>query len=118
MAAGTAVLKELARPGFHEVLDENAREFYAALKPSLDPKLHILQTCGSLFTLFFTPGQVTNFADAKQSDTAGYARVFRTLLDQGVLTAPSQFEANFIGAAHGHDQLKKAAEAWKSALGR
>ena len=118
MAAGTAVLKELARPGFHEVLEDHALAFYETLKPSLDPGRHSLQSCGSLFTLFFTQGPVTNFTDAKKSDTAEYARVFRSLLDQGVLTAPSQFEANFLGAAHTPDQLHKAAGAWKAALTR
>ena len=118
MAAGTAVLRELARPGFYQTLEEKAAGFYQALAPSLDPARHTLQTCGSLFTLFFAPGPLKNFADAKTSDTAEYARVFRSLLDGGVLTAPSQFEANFLGAAHTPRQLRHAAEAYARALVR
>ena len=110
MAAGTAVLKKLAQPGFYDRLEEKVAEFYRALSPSLDPELHTLQTCGSLFTLFFTKGPVTNFASAKTSDTTEYARVFRALLNAGILTAPSQFEANFIGAAHSRGRLKAVAE--------
>lgn len=115
MVAGAAVLKELARPGFYEPLEENAQLFYEELKGALGSR-HCLQTCGSLFTLFFTPGPVRNFAEAKASDTAEYARVFRRLLDGGLLTAPSQFEANFIGAAHSPSRLTRAAEAYRRAL--
>ena len=118
MAAGAAVLRELAKPGFYDALNSKAAQFYAQLKPALDPARHSLQTCGSLFTLFFTPGPVTNFAAAKTSDTAEYARVFWVLLDDGVLTAPSQFEANFIGAAHSARQLTRTAGAYARALAR
>ena len=116
MAAGTAVLKELARSGFYETLEEKALAFYDQLKPLLDPSRHSLQTCGSLFTVFFAPGPLVNFAAAKTSDTGQYARVFRSLLDGGVLTAPSQFEANFIGAAHTASQLRQVVGAWAKAL--
>jgi glutamate-1-semialdehyde 2,1-aminomutase len=116
MAAGTAVLKALARPGFYDRLEDKALTFYAALKPLLDPARHSLQTCGSLFTLFFAPGPLTNFTAAKTSDIKEYARVFRSLLDGGVLTAPSQFEANFIGAAHTPAQLKRVFAAYTKAL--
>jgi len=118
MAAGTAVLKELARPGFYQSLEDKAGAFYRALSPALDPARHSLQTCGSLFTLFFAPGPLKNFADAKTSDTQEYARVFRALLDGGLLTAPSQFEANFLGAAHSPARLGRAAEAYARALAR
>lgn len=117
MAAGTAVLKELARPGFYEALEEKAVSFYRRLTAGLDSRRHSLQSCGSLFTLFFAPGPLADFAAAKSSDTTEYARVFRALLDAGVLTAPSQFEANFIGAAHTPAQLERTAEAYRRALG-
>jgi glutamate-1-semialdehyde 2,1-aminomutase len=116
MAAGTAVLTELARPGFYEPLEDAAGRFYEALRPALDPSRHCLQTCGSLFTVFFTKGPVRNFSEAKASDTKEYARVFRALLDGGMLTAPSQFEANFIGAAHSAEHLDRAADVFRAAL--
>jgi len=115
MVAGTAVLKELAKPGFYETLGEKAQAFYEALKSVLDPARHSLQACGSLYTVFFAAGPLTNFAAAKTSDTKQYARVFRSLLNDGILTAPSQFEANFIGAAHTPRQLKLVAQAYGKA---
>lgn len=116
MAAGTAVLRELEQPGFYQRLEEKAAAFYRALTPALDPVRHRLQTCGPLFTLFFTGAPVTDFASAKTSDTAEYARVFQALLEAGVLTAPSQFEANFLGAAHTPRRLAAVAEAYARAL--
>ena len=59
---------------------------------------------------------MTDFAGAKTSDTGEYARVFRGLLDAGVLTAPSQFEANFIGAAHAARRLTEVAHAYARVL--
>lgn len=116
MVAGTAVLRELARPGFYERLEEKSNAFYRLLASLLDPNRHRLQSCGSLFTLFFTGALVTDFASAKTSNTQEYARVFRALLDAGVLTAPSQFEANFLGAAHTPRRLASIADRYARAL--
>src|SRR5579883_431798 len=55
---------------------------------------------GSMFTWFFTPERVTDFASASSSDTAAYARFHRTMLEQGVWLPPSQFEAAFVSTAH------------------
>ncbi len=118
MAAGIAVLKTLARPGFYERLRETSETFYRLLSQHLDPDRHLLQTCGSLYTLFFTSQPVNDFESAKTSDTQAFASAFRRLLDGGVLTAPSQFEANFISAAHTPAILKKVAEVYARALAR
>ncbi len=117
MAAGTAVLKELAKPGFYDRLEDKASVYFQALGRLVDPARHSLQTCASLYTLFFTPGPVRDFGQAKASDTQQYTRVFWSLLDEGVLTAPSQFEANFLGAAHTPQQLNRVAQAYARALG-
>jgi glutamate-1-semialdehyde 2,1-aminomutase len=55
---------------------------------------------GSMFTWFFTAGQVRNFADARKSDTAAFAHFHQAMLEQGVWLPPSQFEAAFLGTAH------------------
>ena len=55
---------------------------------------------GSLCCLFFTPGPVVDYTTAKAADTARFARCFRFLLERGIYTAPSQFEALFLSDAH------------------
>jgi glutamate-1-semialdehyde 2,1-aminomutase len=55
---------------------------------------------GSMFTLFFTKGPVTDFASAAAADTARFARYFRAMLERGIYLPPSQFEAAFVSLAH------------------
>jgi len=59
-----------------------------------------LNRVGSMWTWFFTPGPVTDYAQAAQSDTAAFGRFHRAMLDQGVWLPPSQFEAAFLSTAH------------------
>jgi len=58
------------------------------------------QSFNGVFTIFCGEGPVRNLTDAKRCDTALYAEVFHGLLDRGIYIAPSQFECNFISAAH------------------
>ncbi len=58
------------------------------------------QSFNGVFTPFCVEGPVTCLADAKACDTRLYAAVFHGMLDRGIYIAPSQFECNFISAAH------------------
>ena len=55
---------------------------------------------GGVFTLFCSEGPVRDLASAQRCDTALYARIFHGLYQRGFYIAPSQFECNFISAAH------------------
>jgi glutamate-1-semialdehyde 2,1-aminomutase len=55
---------------------------------------------GSMWTWFFTPGPVRNYADAAKSDTAAFGRFHRAMMERGVWLTPSQFEAAFMSYAH------------------
>ena len=55
---------------------------------------------GGVFTLFCAAEPVEDLAGAMRCDTALYAKVFHGLYDQGIYIAPSQFECNFVSAAH------------------
>jgi glutamate-1-semialdehyde 2,1-aminomutase len=55
---------------------------------------------GSMITLFFTPGPVHDYASAKTSDTALFARFFHELLARGIYFPPAQYEAAFVSLAH------------------
>ena len=71
---------------------------------------------GSMFTWFFAAGPVTDFASASASDTASFARFHRRMLQSGVWLPPSQFEAAFVGAAHGAAEVEQVLEAARAAL--
>ena len=60
---------------------------------------------GAMWTWFFTPGPVTNYAQAAQSDTAAFGRFHQAMLNAGVWLPPSQFEAAFLGTAHGAEEV-------------
>jgi glutamate-1-semialdehyde 2,1-aminomutase len=61
---------------------------------------------GSMFTWFFTPNTVTDFATASSSDTAAFARFHRAMLERGVWLPPSQYEAAFVSTAHGQAEIE------------
>jgi glutamate-1-semialdehyde 2,1-aminomutase len=71
---------------------------------------------GSMFTWFFTPGHVKDFATAAASDTAAFARFHRGMLERGVWLPPSQYEAAFVSTAHGDAELEMVLKAARGAL--
>src|SRR5579864_1226557 len=109
MRAGIEVLKKLEKPKFYLSLNSKAERFTDRLRAAvrdLGPVVRSrerearVNAVGSLATLFFTREPVRNYQDAKKSDTRQFAAFFRAMLQQGILLAPSQFEALFISAAH------------------
>lgn len=74
--------------------------------------------CGSLLTLFFTPQpmELRSYDDVKKCSTQQYAAFFSALFQKGILIAPSQFEALFIGAAHTDEEIARTAAEMREAL--
>lgn len=68
---------------------------------------------GSLGCLFFTDHEVIDYDTAKTSDTEQFASYFRHMISQGIYLAPSQFEAMFLSAAHGEEEIEKTLDAVK-----
>ena len=56
--------------------------------------------CLNMFCLFFSPPPVGSYADVMSCDTELYRRFFVGMLEQGIMLAPSQFEAWFPSLAH------------------
>jgi glutamate-1-semialdehyde 2,1-aminomutase len=75
-----------------------------------------LNRVGSMWTWFFREGPVTNYEEATQSDTAAFGRFHRAMLEQGIWLPPSQFEALFLGAAHGDAEVQATIEAARVAF--
>ena len=71
---------------------------------------------GSMLGMFFQEGPVTDYASAKQSDTARYGKWFHAMLERGVYFAPSQYEAAFVSAAHGEAEIEATIEAAQAAF--
>jgi glutamate-1-semialdehyde 2,1-aminomutase len=61
---------------------------------------HSVAHVGSMFTLFFHDAPVTNYTVATRCDTQRFSRYFWGMIERGVYLPCSQFEANFVSAAH------------------
>jgi len=75
-----------------------------------------LNRVGAMWTWFFTDGPVNNYDEAAKSDTAAFGRFHRAMLDQGIWLPPSQFEAAFLGTAHGDAEINATIEAARIAF--
>src|SRR6201998_4335810 len=71
---------------------------------------------GAMWTWFFNEGPVRDYDDAAKSDTAAFGRFHRAMLDRGVWLPPSQFEAAFLGTAHGDAEVRATIEAARVAF--
>lgn len=118
MAAGLAMLKVVREPRFYQRLEEKSTIFADGLaaiaKASSVPT--VLNRIGSMMTCFFVDAPVTDFDSAMKADTDRYGQHFRQMQASGVWLAPSQFEAAFVSAAHGEEQLLKALKMTESSF--
>jgi glutamate-1-semialdehyde 2,1-aminomutase len=118
VAAGLATLKELARPGTYERLENLGRRLAHGIEEACReagvPAFHA--RVGSMLCTFFTDAPVVDYATALRSDTKRYAAVHRGLLERGVYFAPSQFEAAFVSTAHTRPILDETLNAFAEAL--
>ena len=102
MACGLATLKVLREQDPYPRLEEMTSRLVdgldtAAADAGLD---HVVARVGSMFTLFFNPEPVTSYDVSARNDTERFAAYHRGMLDHGIYLPCSQFEANFVSAAH------------------
>ncbi len=118
MVAGIETLKGIRATAVWERFDELGARLDEGLKSAAAAAgVPIFQTrAGSMQGLFFTPGPVTDYDSARQSDTAVFARFFHALLDRGVYIAPSQFEAGFLSTEHGEVEIEETIAAAAAAF--
>lgn len=103
MAAGLAQLRMLnENPEIYVTINKLAKKLADGLREIGEKyKAPIsVNVVGSLVCAFFTEGEVTNYAKAKSSDTAAYAKYFIKMEEKGIYLAPAQFEAMFVSFAH------------------
>lgn len=118
LAAGITMLQTLAEPDFYTRLEEKGQAFEATIRPILDRYTDRLSynRVGSLSTIFFRPGGVRSNAEAKEADTATYARYFRGMIERGIYLPPSQFECIFLSMAHTQEDFDRTASAMDEVL--
>ncbi len=111
--ATTAGIKTLEilknNPDFYTEMESKAKLIADALRDrgKLTGEGICVNRIGSILSGFFTGEKVTDFETAGSSDTEKYAEYFKALLEQGIYTAPSQFEAMFVSVAHTEEDINK-----------
>ncbi|MGH3795569.1 MAG: glutamate-1-semialdehyde 2,1-aminomutase [Pseudonocardiaceae bacterium] len=101
VAAGLATLRAADREVYAR-LDIAATRLAGLLDEALDAEgvPHIVQTAGSMLSVFFTDGRpVRDYAGVQASQTWRFPAFFHALLEHGVYPPPSAFEAWFVSAA-------------------
>ena len=107
MAAGIATLNCLQKPGVYEALEEKTARLCTGIEKILEEKgvSRRINRVGSMFTLFFTQEDVTDFTSAAKSDARLFSRHFGKMLAGGIMIAPSQFETSFVSLAHTDEDI-------------
>ncbi|MFF3026911.1 glutamate-1-semialdehyde 2,1-aminomutase [Microbacterium sp. NPDC057944] len=106
VAAGLATLR-LATPEVYETVDAASARLVAALEGALTEAgvTHSVAKAGNLFNASFRASAPRDYAEAQAQESFRYAPFFHSMREQGVALPPSVFEAWFLTAAHGDEEL-------------
>jgi glutamate-1-semialdehyde 2,1-aminomutase len=81
------------------------------------PLAATLVRLGSMFWIAWNTREAPRSAEALDASSAQvYARIFHSLLDQGIALAPSAFEIAFLSLAHTRRDIDRLAEGLRAAL--
>jgi glutamate-1-semialdehyde 2,1-aminomutase len=120
MTAGLATLRVLQKEDGWKRLETlgaylEQRLTSVLAEAPLDAKLVRL---GSMFWIAWNTREAPRSAEALDANAAKvYARIFHSLLDQGIALAPSAFEIAFLSLAHTRRDIDRLAEGLRVALG-
>ena len=115
MTAGIATLSiltaepEAGEPDYSRVLTLKTKQLvlgFAQLAKAAGVAVQVHQA-GSMFGLFFNAHEVYDYATSAASDQEAFKVWFRTMLEEGIYLAPSQFETIFMSGAHSDADIEK-----------
>jgi glutamate-1-semialdehyde 2,1-aminomutase len=120
MAAGIATLEHLARncEAVYGKLDTASRTIAEGVAAVFAEAGIAVTTnrVGAMWTWFFTPKPVVDFATAATTNTARFGAFHRAMMEAGVWLPPSQFEAIFLGTAHTREVIDATLSAARTAV--
>ncbi|MCW5620073.1 MAG: glutamate-1-semialdehyde 2,1-aminomutase [Burkholderiales bacterium] len=107
VAAGRATLSLLQAPGFYDALVRSTQTLVEGLqaKARAAGRAFSARAIGGMFGVFFSTQPPASYAEVMKADREAFNRFFHAMLDEGVYLAPSAFEAGFVSAAHGAQDL-------------
>ena len=110
VAAGYAQLMYLKNhPEVYTNLEEKGKTLFGGIEEII--KKAEAPCCvnhiGSIGSIFFNPGPVKNYQDARSSDLKAFSKYFHHMITHGQYIAPAQFEALFISDAHTMENIQE-----------
>jgi len=119
MAAGLTILRYLnTHQEVYTRLSEIGIQIASGIA-SINEKLGLnftINQIGSMYSLFFTEEDVTDFESAKTSDTTLFGKYFQAMLRRGVYLAPSQYETLFLSTALTDELIGKVLQAHEESM--
>jgi glutamate-1-semialdehyde 2,1-aminomutase len=118
VAAGLATLKLVQVPGFYEKLSATTKALMDGFKHAANQYgiPFSAQSIGGMFGIYFSEKVPTSFDEVMATDKEAFNQFFHSMLDAGIYLGPSAFEAGFVSAAHGADELARTIEAASQAF--
>jgi glutamate-1-semialdehyde 2,1-aminomutase len=114
MAAGLATLQQIEDRAFFASLGTQTQTLadgLAAEASAADIPLAV-EACGGMFGFVFSAdGPVRSFSQVAAADIDRFRKFFHGMLEAGIYLAPSAFEAGFVSAAHGDDEISRTLDA-------
>ena len=103
VSAGIETIRMLEEiPDIYSELDKKSAMIEETMKNS---GLNVNRV-GSILTPFFTDKPVSDHKTALSSDTNRFSQYYSYMLENGIYTAPSQFEAMFVSYAHTNEDIE------------
>lgn len=119
MAAGLATLKLIQAPGFHDHLNRQTKKLTDGLtKLARDAGIPLsTHQVGGMFGFFFSDVErIEFFEQVTKCDMQRFKKFYHAMLDSGVYLAPSAFEAGFVSARHGDNEIQATLDAAQKAF--
>ena len=119
VTAGLATLRLIQAPDFHAKLAAQTKKLVDGLVAAAKEAgvVFSAQNVGGMFGLYFSEKCPSSFAEVMQSNQENFNKFFHLMLNAGIYLAPSAFEAGFVSAAHGDQDIELTINAAKKAFG-
>ena len=119
VAAGLATLAATEAPGFYDALAAKTRAMTEGLQAAAKRTgvTFCADAVGGMFGLYFAARVPASYAEVMACEKERFNRFFHAMLDAGIYLAPSAYEAGFVSAAHGDDEIRTTIEAAEAAFG-
>ncbi|MFX3619288.1 MAG: glutamate-1-semialdehyde 2,1-aminomutase [Sporolactobacillus sp.] len=118
MASGIACLEVLQTPGIYEEMDRlgaKLEDGIHTLNHKYQLPIAINRIVGAM-TVYFSDHEVTNYDQARDTDSEMFGRFFKLMLEKGINLAPSKYEAWFLTTEHTEKDIDETLDAVDFAL--